>query len=80
MTSNMVPVHDPMVTRYQAPGTGATIDICRSCEARLRAAREWPRDWHGQEYCQVSISQRPGLCQIDPRDEIGGSIWQWLRD
>jgi hypothetical protein len=44
---------------------GQTINVCRKCEARLTAAREWPRDGRGDEYCQVHRGLHRGECDIE---------------
>lgn len=51
------------VVTWQSP-TGATINVCEHCEARLTAGREWPTDSTGQEYCTVSHGLHEGQCDI----------------
>lgn len=51
------------VVTYQTP-SGETIEICDACEARLTAARDWPRSSRGEEYCQVSYGRHDGSCAI----------------
>ena len=41
---------------------GNTVDICQRCATRRE--HDWPRNQHGEEYCQVSHGLHYGLCQI----------------
>lgn len=41
------------VVTYQSPN-GDTINLTRAQASKLTAARMWPRDYRGQEYCSVS--------------------------
>lgn len=51
---------------------GATVDVCRICERRLRKARQWVWDGSGRnqgEYCQVAHGEHRGICAVcDPGD------------
>ena len=46
--------------------SGETIDVCDECQRRLEAAREWPRDGCGREYCSVSHGLHRGQCDVHP--------------
>lgn len=54
--------HESPVVTYES-SSGLTIDVCRACEARLRAAGRWPRDPRGEEYATVSHGLHRGVCE-----------------
>ena len=58
--------HDVQTVIYASP-RGGRISICTACERRLRAAGEWPKDRHGEEYCQVHRGRAPGHCDYRGR-------------
>ena len=41
---------------------GNRTRICQDCEARFRAAGEWPKDQYGEEYCKIYMGLTPGVC------------------
>jgi hypothetical protein len=53
----------PVIT-WEAP-SGATLDVCLSCEGRLEKAKAWPKDSQGEEFCTVSHGVHPGRCQVE---------------
>lgn len=56
--------HHPRVITYVSPRQN-TIDICPACEAALKVAGEWPRDWDGQEFCTVGNGLHMGFCSLN---------------
>lgn len=57
--------HSRRVTTWQSP-RGLTLDICTTCEARIeRDGLRWPKDFSGEEYCEVSFGRHYGSCECE---------------
>ena len=50
-----------LIVTYASP-TGERRRVCHSCERRLLAAGEWPRDRRGVEFVDVSHGLHRGAC------------------
>jgi hypothetical protein len=61
----MTTTHTHKVVTWTTP-SGQRLDVCTACEDRLRAAREWPRNDRGEEYCQATFGRHEGLCHLGP--------------
>lgn len=49
------------VVTWQTP-SGNKKNICLKCEKTLEG--NWPKDWLGEEYCQVSKGEHEGYCDL----------------
>lgn len=49
------------VVTWQSPA-GFTLNVCAKCEREF--SDSWPKDPHGEEYCQVSEGRHRGQCDL----------------
>ena len=57
------------VVTWQTP-RGLKRNICRECQEAIEGTSEWPRDAHGEEFCQVHLGLHRGLCDICQREPL----------
>lgn len=69
------------VITYQSPN-GGTIDLSRKQIAMLEAARVWPRNECGEEYCTVSYGLHfgvPTMSDEEVAEMCGISVYEAVR-
>ncbi len=49
---------------------GVEISLCKKCIKVLEGSGKWPRDWAGEEICQVSHGLHSGYCDRCEETEI----------